>query len=110
MSNWLNCIICAFSPHSCRNRHFCCCNNPSVAETLTRTDTELLARLWSIEFDSFLELNMFMSSVTSRAIFLQDGNGYIDEQELDALLKDLCDKNKMVTSLLMDLFGLLFYI
>ncbi|MEQ2238467.1 Calbindin, partial [Ilyodon furcidens] len=24
-----------------------------------------------------------------------DGNGYIDEQELDALLKDLCDKNKM---------------
>lgn len=26
----------------------------------------------------------------------QDGNGYIDEQELDALLKDLCDKNKMV--------------
>uniref|UniRef100_A0A3Q0R2N0 Calbindin 2 n=1 Tax=Amphilophus citrinellus TaxID=61819 RepID=A0A3Q0R2N0_AMPCI len=26
---------------------------------------------------------------------LQDGNGYIDEQELDALLKDLCDKNKM---------------
>jgi hypothetical protein len=26
----------------------------------------------------------------------QDGNGYIDEQELDALLKDLCDKKKMV--------------
>ncbi|CAG5855297.1 unnamed protein product [Menidia menidia] len=25
----------------------------------------------------------------------QDGNGYIDELELDALLKDLCDKNKM---------------
>lgn len=53
---------------------------------------------------------MFVSSVTSCAIFLQDGNGYIDEQELDALLKDLCDKNKLVTSLLMDLFGLLFYI
>ncbi|XP_068616713.1 calretinin-like [Brachionichthys hirsutus] len=32
------------------------------------------------------------------SIFTQydkDGNGYIDEQELDALLKDLCDKNKM---------------
>lgn len=29
-------------------------------------------------------------------LFLQDGNGYIDEQELDGLLKDLCDKNKMV--------------
>lgn len=24
----------------------------------------------------------------------QDGNGYIDENELDALLKDLCEKNK----------------
>lgn len=31
-------------------------------------------------------------------IFLlpQDGNGYIDENELDALLKDLCEKNKQV--------------
>uniref|UniRef100_A0A674N984 Calbindin 2b n=1 Tax=Takifugu rubripes TaxID=31033 RepID=A0A674N984_TAKRU len=38
---------------------------------------------------------MFMSSVTFCATSLQDGNGYIDEQELDALLKDLCDKNKM---------------
>uniref|UniRef100_A0A4W6BU16 Calbindin 2b n=1 Tax=Lates calcarifer TaxID=8187 RepID=A0A4W6BU16_LATCA len=28
-------------------------------------------------------------------LFHQDGNGYIDEQELDALLKDLCDKKKM---------------
>lgn len=34
----------------------------------------------------------------SSVIFHQDGNGYIDEQELDALLKDLCDKNKMVMS------------
>ncbi|XP_034437366.1 calretinin-like [Hippoglossus hippoglossus] len=29
------------------------------------------------------------------AFYDKDGNGYIDEQELDALLKDLCDKNKM---------------
>ncbi|XP_056135013.1 calretinin-like [Lampris incognitus] len=28
-------------------------------------------------------------------LFDQDGNGYIDEQELDALLKDLCKRNKM---------------
>ncbi|XP_062272864.1 calretinin-like [Scomber scombrus] len=28
-------------------------------------------------------------------IYDKDGNGYIDEQELDALLNDLCDKNKM---------------
>lgn len=27
---------------------------------------------------------------------LQDGSGYIDENELDALLKDLCEKNKKV--------------
>ncbi|KAM6942889.1 calretinin-like [Xenentodon cancila] len=29
------------------------------------------------------------------AFYDKDGNGYIDEQELEALLKDLCDKNKM---------------
>lgn len=28
--------------------------------------------------------------------FLQDRNGYMDENELDALLKDLCEKNKKV--------------
>nr|KAF6426135.1 calbindin 1 [Molossus molossus] len=27
-------------------------------------------------------------------LYDQDGNGYIDEHELDALLKDLCEKNK----------------
>lgn len=34
------------------------------------------------------------------ALFLlpQDGNGYIDENELDALLRDLCEKNKQVIS------------
>lgn len=34
----------------------------------------------------------------SNAVFfsIQDGNGYIDELELDALLKDLCEKNKKV--------------
>lgn len=63
----------------------------------------------SPEFDTLLELNTFMSCVTSCAILLQDCNGYIDEQELDALLKDLCDKNKMVMSLLIDLFRLLFW-
>uniref|UniRef100_A0A667ZDE3 Calbindin 2b n=1 Tax=Myripristis murdjan TaxID=586833 RepID=A0A667ZDE3_9TELE len=28
-------------------------------------------------------------------LYDKDGNGYIDEQELDALLTDLCEKNKM---------------
>lgn len=36
-----------------------------------------------------------MLDVLFNAIF-QDGNGYIDENELDALLKDLCEKNKKV--------------
>ncbi|KAE8297093.1 Calretinin [Larimichthys crocea] len=40
-------------------------------------------RLTVKEFDSLFTL------------YDKDGNGYIDEQELDALLKDLCDKNKM---------------
>lgn len=84
------------------------CNNGSCGQALTDTDTELRARLWSVELNSLLELNTVMSCVTSCALSLQDGNGYIDEQELDALLKDLCDKNKMVVSLLIDLFGLLF--
>lgn len=36
-----------------------------------------------------------MFKITFNVIF-QDGNGYIDENELDALLKDLCEKNKKV--------------
>uniref|UniRef100_A0A3Q3D5I4 Calbindin 2b n=1 Tax=Hippocampus comes TaxID=109280 RepID=A0A3Q3D5I4_HIPCM len=40
-------------------------------------------RLTVKEFDSLFTL------------YDKDGNGYIDEQELDALLKDLSDKNKM---------------
>lgn len=45
----------------------------------------------------FLHYILFLCIIrTSCAFFNQDGNGYIDEQELDALLKDLCDKNKMV--------------
>uniref|UniRef100_A0AAQ4QGS4 EF-hand domain-containing protein n=1 Tax=Gasterosteus aculeatus aculeatus TaxID=481459 RepID=A0AAQ4QGS4_GASAC len=41
-------------------------------------------------------------------LYDKDGNGYIDEQELDALLKDLCDKNKMDVDPL-DTEGLLGY-
>lgn len=33
-------------------------------------------------------------------MLFQDGNGYIDEQELDALLKDLYKKHKMVLFLI----------
>lgn len=34
--------------------------------------------------------------VSSLVHLFQDGNGYIDEQELDALLQDLYQKNKKV--------------
>lgn len=85
-----------FSPHIHRKGHFSYRNNPSVTEALTFTDRGVLTKLWITEFETFPELNVLMSPVTSCATFLQDGNGYIDEQELDALLKDLCDKNKMV--------------
>lgn len=70
----------------------------------------MLARLSTLSL--VLTLDTFISSVTqtSYVIFHQDGNGYIDEQELDALLKDLCDRNKMVMSLLIDRFGLLSYL
>lgn len=84
------------------------CNPHSCGHALTYADRELWAKLCSLEFDTLLGRNTFLSRVTSCAILLQDGNGYIDEQELDALLKDLCDKNKMVMSLLIDVFRLLF--
>lgn len=35
-------------------------------------------------------------AVPASLLHSQDGNGYIDENELDALLKDLCEKNKQV--------------
>ncbi|NXU04267.1 CALB1 protein, partial [Buphagus erythrorhynchus] len=39
--------------------------------------------------------NLFSWGRHTRQMFLyKDGNGYIDENELDALLKDLCEKNK----------------
>ena len=39
----------------------------------------------------------FASTVlTALCCHLQDGSGYIDENELDALLKDLYEKNKKV--------------
>ena len=44
----------------------------------------------------FISILQFISKDIDCCPFPQDGNGYIDEQELDALLKDLCDKNKMV--------------
>uniref|UniRef100_A0A3B4ZVL3 Calretinin-like n=1 Tax=Stegastes partitus TaxID=144197 RepID=A0A3B4ZVL3_9TELE len=50
-----------------------------------------MARLLPVEENFLLKFQVRLSSQS----FPSDGNGYIDEQELDALLKDLCDKNKM---------------
>lgn len=52
---------------------------------------------WVAPHQHFKEKSVSLVTVTPICcVFLQDGNGYIDEQELDALLRDLCDKNKMV--------------
>ncbi|TNN87447.1 Calretinin [Liparis tanakae] len=48
------------------------------------------------EYTQTIGINLTVKEFDSLfTIYDKDGNGYIDEQELDALLKDLCDKNKM---------------
>lgn len=46
-------------------------------------------------FFSYVRQHEYNSLSASVNVF-QDGNGYIDEQELDALLRDLYQKNKKV--------------
>uniref|UniRef100_A0A3B4Y7B7 Calbindin 2b n=1 Tax=Seriola lalandi dorsalis TaxID=1841481 RepID=A0A3B4Y7B7_SERLL len=71
--------------------------------------TQTILRMFDLNGDGKLGLSEMARSVLFTGIRLtvkefdslftfydKDGNGYIDEQELDALLKDLCDKNKMV--------------
>ena len=61
--------------------------------------------LWSVTI-LFMMISMSISPVTHPSImcsactasFSQDGNGYIDEQELEALLRDLYQKNNKVCS------------
>lgn len=58
-----------------------------------------MARLLPVKENFLLKFERIRISVKDfDALFTfydKDGNGYIDEQELDALLKDLCDKSKM---------------
>ncbi|CAN9507032.1 unnamed protein product [Ophioblennius macclurei] len=58
-----------------------------------------MARLLPVEENFLLKfqgIRLTVKEFKSRfSTFDKDGNGYIDEQELDALLKDLCEKNKM---------------
>lgn len=61
-----------------------------------------MARLLPVKENFLLKFEGIRISVKDfDALFTfydKDGNGYIDEQELDALLKDLCDKSKMVVA------------
>uniref|UniRef100_A0A3B3B942 Calbindin 2b n=1 Tax=Oryzias melastigma TaxID=30732 RepID=A0A3B3B942_ORYME len=60
--------------------------------------TQTILRMFDLNGDGKLGLSEMARLLPVQENFLlkfQDGNGYIDEQELDALLKDLCDKNKM---------------
>ncbi|XP_047437637.1 calretinin-like [Mugil cephalus] len=58
-----------------------------------------MARLLPVEENFLLKfqgIRLMVKEFNSLfAFYDKDGNGHIDEQELDALLKDLCDKNKM---------------
>uniref|UniRef100_A0A3P9H9F8 Calretinin n=1 Tax=Oryzias latipes TaxID=8090 RepID=A0A3P9H9F8_ORYLA len=54
-----------------------------------------MARLLPVQENFLLKFQKRPSIILTCVLVYQDGNGYIDEQELDALLKDLCDKNKM---------------
>uniref|UniRef100_A0A8C7CGU4 Calbindin 2 n=1 Tax=Oncorhynchus kisutch TaxID=8019 RepID=A0A8C7CGU4_ONCKI len=60
------------------------------------TNTQL--KMFDLNGDGKLGLSEMARLLPVQENFLlkfEDGNGYIDEQELDALLKDLHDKNKM---------------
>uniref|UniRef100_A0A3Q3IBU2 EF-hand domain-containing protein n=1 Tax=Monopterus albus TaxID=43700 RepID=A0A3Q3IBU2_MONAL len=64
--------------------------------------TQTILRMFDLNGDGKLglsEMGIKLKVAEFDSIFTfydKDGNGYIDEQELDALLKDLCDKNRMV--------------
>ncbi|KPP64848.1 calretinin-like [Scleropages formosus] len=57
-----------------------------------------MARLLPVQENFLLKFqSLKLTSEQFNAIFTfydKDGNGYIDEQELDALLRDLCEKNR----------------
>uniref|UniRef100_A0A4W5M4K3 Calbindin 2 n=1 Tax=Hucho hucho TaxID=62062 RepID=A0A4W5M4K3_9TELE len=60
--------------------------------------TQTILRMFDLNGDGKLGLSEMARLLPVQENFLlkfEDGNGYIDEQELDALLKDLHDKNRM---------------
>uniref|UniRef100_A0A3P9BV96 Calbindin 2a n=1 Tax=Maylandia zebra TaxID=106582 RepID=A0A3P9BV96_9CICH len=59
--------------------------------------TQTILKMFDLNGDGKLGLSEMASENYNHDVFgdsFQDGNGYIDEQELDALLRDLYQKNK----------------
>uniref|UniRef100_A0A8D2PCY8 Calbindin n=11 Tax=Passeriformes TaxID=9126 RepID=A0A8D2PCY8_ZOSLA len=89
--------------------------NKQIEDSKLSEYTEIMLRMFDANNDGKLELTELARLLPVQENFLikfqgvkmcakefnnafemydQDGNGYIDENELDALLKDLCEKNK----------------
>ncbi|NXI14550.1 CALB1 protein, partial [Irena cyanogastra] len=89
--------------------------NKQIDDSKLTEYTEIMLRMFDANNDGKLELTELARLLPVQENFLikfqgvkmcakefnnafemydQDGNGYIDENELDALLKDLCEKNK----------------
>uniref|UniRef100_UPI003D376552 calbindin n=1 Tax=Natator depressus TaxID=27790 RepID=UPI003D376552 len=89
--------------------------NKKIDDSKLTEYTEIMLKMFDSNNDGKLELTEMASLLPVQENFLlqfksvkmcgkefnkafelydQDGNGYIDENELDALLKDLCEKNK----------------
>uniref|UniRef100_A0A8C3FQW4 Calbindin n=1 Tax=Chrysemys picta bellii TaxID=8478 RepID=A0A8C3FQW4_CHRPI len=89
--------------------------NKQIDDSKLTEYTEIMLKMFDSNNDGKLELTEMASLLPVQENFLlqfksvkmcgkefnkafklydQDGNGYIDENELDALLKDLCEKNK----------------
>ncbi|XP_074754852.1 calbindin isoform X2 [Athene noctua] len=89
--------------------------NKQIEDSKLTEYTEIMLRMFDANNDGKLELTELARLLPVQENFLikfqgvkmcakefnkafemydQDGNGYIDEHELDALLKDLCEKNK----------------
>ncbi|ETE62993.1 Calbindin [Ophiophagus hannah] len=71
--------------------------NKQIDDSKLSEYTDIMLKMFDENNDGKLELTEMARLLPVQENFLlkfQDGNGYIDEQELDALLKDLCEKNK----------------
>uniref|UniRef100_A0A7M4DZH1 Calbindin n=1 Tax=Crocodylus porosus TaxID=8502 RepID=A0A7M4DZH1_CROPO len=80
--------------------------NKQIDDAKLTEYTEIMLRMFDANNDGKLELTEMVTPSTGKfsykisefnkafEMYDQDGSGFIDENELDALLKDLCEKNK----------------